>query len=276
MTRHDVVLVGRPNVALHGLEHLVRSDDRLRHLATLSLADLDVRGADGSLLGAAGIDGHRIGVLVLVEPTPSQVATQLATLAALAPGVPVLVVVREVEACDVASVGAATSCIGSDCAPEAVLSAVAATADAVAVFDRRLGGVAKMAQELDLLSRMATLSARHREILDLVWAGDSNRRIATAMELSEPTVKKCVADILDKLGVENRVQAAVLATRLKLAEYVAGGRLVPAVAPSATAPLVVTSAATVAASAAAFADGRSTGAAVGAVALAELDARPRT
>jgi len=50
-------------------------------------------------------------------------------------------------------------------------------------------------------------------ILRLVAEGFSNREIATQVYLSENTVKSHLQDILQKLGVRNRVEAAIRATR---------------------------------------------------------------
>jgi LuxR family maltose regulon positive regulatory protein len=52
------------------------------------------------------------------------------------------------------------------------------------------------------------LSAREREVLERIAAGDSNKLIARAFDLSPHTVKRHVANILDKLGVSTRGQAA--------------------------------------------------------------------
>ena len=52
------------------------------------------------------------------------------------------------------------------------------------------------------------LTAREREILERITAGDSNKEIARAFDLSLHTVKRHVANILTKLGVSSRVQAA--------------------------------------------------------------------
>jgi LuxR family maltose regulon positive regulatory protein len=52
------------------------------------------------------------------------------------------------------------------------------------------------------------LSAREREVLERIAAGDSNKLIARALDLSPHTVKRHVANILDKLGLSSRGQAA--------------------------------------------------------------------
>jgi len=53
-----------------------------------------------------------------------------------------------------------------------------------------------------------TLSAREREVLARIAAGNSNKLIARAFDLSPHTVKRHVANILDKLDVQTRGQAA--------------------------------------------------------------------
>jgi len=55
------------------------------------------------------------------------------------------------------------------------------------------------------------LTARETEILRLMTGGYSNREIASALELSEGTVKNRVSDILGKLGVRDRTRAVLKA-----------------------------------------------------------------
>ncbi len=57
------------------------------------------------------------------------------------------------------------------------------------------------------------LSERQLEILRLVAQGYSNREIAVNVMLSEHTVKSHIQEILRKLGLRNRVEAAIHATR---------------------------------------------------------------
>lgn len=56
----------------------------------------------------------------------------------------------------------------------------------------------------------ALLTAREREILNCITRGDSNKAIARTFDLSLHTVKRHVANILGKLGVSSRTQAAML------------------------------------------------------------------
>ncbi|MDJ0465543.1 response regulator transcription factor [Streptomyces sp. H27-C3] len=60
---------------------------------------------------------------------------------------------------------------------------------------------------------LSALSAREREILDLIGEGLTNSQIGKRLYLSEKTVKNNISRLLAKLGVERRVQAAVLATQ---------------------------------------------------------------
>lgn len=57
------------------------------------------------------------------------------------------------------------------------------------------------------------LSPREREILALIGKGLTNAQIGKRLYLSEKTVKNNISRLLAKLGVERRIQAAVLATR---------------------------------------------------------------
>jgi DNA-binding CsgD family transcriptional regulator len=55
------------------------------------------------------------------------------------------------------------------------------------------------------------LTAREREVLELIAQGLDNAQIAARLELSEKTVRNNITHIFDKIGVENRSQAIVLA-----------------------------------------------------------------
>ena len=62
--------------------------------------------------------------------------------------------------------------------------------------------------------RMARLTPQERKILDLVADGQTNRQIAATLFLAEKTVKNYVSNLLAKLGMERRTQAASYATRV--------------------------------------------------------------
>jgi DNA-binding NarL/FixJ family response regulator len=62
-------------------------------------------------------------------------------------------------------------------------------------------------------SALAPLTPRERSVLELVAQGQSNKRIASSLHLSEGTIKGYVSSILGKLQVTDRTQAALLAVR---------------------------------------------------------------
>ncbi len=64
-------------------------------------------------------------------------------------------------------------------------------------------------------ARLAGLTPQERRILDLIAEGRTNRQIADAMFLAEKTVKNYVSNLLAKLGMESRTQAATYAARLE-------------------------------------------------------------
>jgi DNA-binding CsgD family transcriptional regulator/tetratricopeptide (TPR) repeat protein len=62
------------------------------------------------------------------------------------------------------------------------------------------------------------LTSREREVLGLLVLGHTNKRIADALFISESTASVHVSNILGKLGVGNRAEAAVAAVRLGLTD----------------------------------------------------------
>src|SRR5262249_55406160 len=89
-------------------------------------------------------------------------------------------------------------------------------------------GAAPLAERAGLLARRLGLRAaaastesqlltsRELEVLRLVAAGHSNRRIATELFISPKTASVHVSRIIAKLTVTNRVEAAAVARRLGL------------------------------------------------------------
>jgi DNA-binding NarL/FixJ family response regulator len=62
-----------------------------------------------------------------------------------------------------------------------------------------------------------TLTERETEVLRLVAQGMGNKQIARMLEIGEKTVKTHVSNILAKLGVQSRTQAALYAVEIGLA-----------------------------------------------------------
>jgi DNA-binding NarL/FixJ family response regulator len=105
-----------------------------------------------------------------------------------------------------------------DAEPDRLVRAVLDLAAGGAVLDPRItarllprlraaGGPPHQRAVLD------ALSARERQVLSLLAGGRPNAEIAAELGLTEATVKSYVWTLLTKLGVQNRVQAALLAQR---------------------------------------------------------------
>jgi DNA-binding NarL/FixJ family response regulator len=68
--------------------------------------------------------------------------------------------------------------------------------------------------ESDLAQRAAQLTPQQHRVLALMAEGKPNKVIAFEMQITEPTVKSHVTEILRRLGVQSRTQAVIVAQRL--------------------------------------------------------------
>ncbi|MEV6039085.1 response regulator transcription factor [Nonomuraea sp. NPDC052116] len=102
--------------------------------------------------------------------------------------------------------------------PRELIAGIHAVADGAAYLSPRVaqrviahfaGG--KMTKRAQARDRVGPLTDREREVLALVGAGMSNAEIARELHIVEGTVKAYVSAILTRLGVRNRVQAAIIA-----------------------------------------------------------------
>ena len=96
-----------------------------------------------------------------------------------------------------------------------VLEAIRAVAYGEALISPELA--IQLLNEFARLSYQETgLTSRERDILAAIVQGNSNREIAQQLGLSEKTVKNYVSEILSKLDVRDRTEAAVYALRMGL------------------------------------------------------------
>jgi DNA-binding NarL/FixJ family response regulator len=111
------------------------------------------------------------------------------------------------------------------------LSKSAGPAELRRAVDLVLAGGMAVPEDLDLgaeddaaglLRRFASLTPQQLRVLLMLRDGLMNKQIAYALSISEATVKAHVSAILQKLGVDSRTQAVILAARLE------GGRFGPA------------------------------------------------
>lgn len=75
--------------------------------------------------------------------------------------------------------------------------------------------LARLREQAAKKDPLASLTDQERQILELIGEGLTNRQIGERMFLAEKTVKNYVSNLLGKLDMQRRTQAAALVTRLK-------------------------------------------------------------
>ena len=99
-----------------------------------------------------------------------------------------------------------------DAGPGEIAAALHAAARGEVFLDAAVAR--RLAQEIRAPhSGLRALTAREREILRLVAEGRSNKEIAATLVISERTARTHVSNLLGKLGLASRTQAALLAIR---------------------------------------------------------------
>jgi NarL family two-component system response regulator LiaR len=147
-----------------------------------------------------GLDGH--AVLAALPGIPRQ------------PAVVVLTSATEDEHLISAMHAGATSYLLKTAPADDVIAAVRAAAAGTASLSPEL--LTRLTQALRRPpppDPLQALSPRERDVLRLIARGHSNRQIARDLAIGEQTVKTHVRGILAKLGLQDRVQAAIFALR---------------------------------------------------------------
>jgi NarL family two-component system response regulator LiaR len=100
--------------------------------------------------------------------------------------------------------------------PQELARAIRTAAAGEALIDPSVAArlVERLAQD-EQRDDYESLTAREREVLELIGRGYSNKRIALDLGIAEKTVKTHVSNVLGKLGVADRTQAALYASRLR-------------------------------------------------------------
>lgn len=180
-------------------------------------ADLTIVGEAGDAASAVAVCASEkpdVALVDLVMPGGGIAATR--DIRAASPDTKVVLITSFEDAQQIlAAVQAgALSCLLKDVDADGLADALRKAARGEAVLHPRVAG-----HLVDALRRgvepgaqaLETLSAREREVLTLMAEGMSNMQIATHLGIGEKTVKTHVSNVLAKLGVVDRTQAAVYA-----------------------------------------------------------------
>ncbi len=101
-----------------------------------------------------------------------------------------------------------------DTQAEELCRAIKAAADGQVQLSPK--AAARLMREVRVPDSPETLTERETEVLRLLAHGQSNKEVAQALSIGEKTVKTHVSNILAKLGVQSRTQAALYAVRIGL------------------------------------------------------------
>ena len=100
-----------------------------------------------------------------------------------------------------------------DAEPEEIHHAIQAAARGEAPLDPKAAAELLKSRSQGGPTGSAELTAREREVLALVIAGDANKQIARKLGISEKTVKGHLTNLFQRIGVQDRTQAALWAER---------------------------------------------------------------
>jgi DNA-binding NarL/FixJ family response regulator len=205
-----LVLADDEALLRRGLKVLLEADGRVEVVA---------EAADGAGLLEAVRRSRPDVALVDVQMPGMDGLTALKTMLAW-PDPPALAVLTTFDLDDYVATALELGAQGfllKDAEPDALVRAVLDLAAGGAVLDPRITArlLPKLrATRLRENRNLDGLSARERQVLALLASGQPNSAIAASLGLSEATVKSYVSTVLTKLGVENRVQAALVAHRV--------------------------------------------------------------
>lgn len=184
-----------------------------------TLADIQVIAeADSGAAALSAIEQHLPDVVLMDLEMPGDMDGIAATrsIRKLRPETQVIVVTshHQDEYIFPAVRAGAISYLLKDVEPEELAAAIRKAAHGEAVLDSRVAS--RIVQELqglrkDDVNPFTELSEREFDVLRLIAAGKSNAEIAEALVIGESTVKTHISNILKKLHLEDRTQAAVYA-----------------------------------------------------------------
>ncbi|MFK0256968.1 response regulator [Streptomyces sp. NPDC090445] len=205
-SRIGVLLVDDHQVVRRGLRTFLEVQD-----------DIEVVGeaADGEE-GVARAEELRPDVILMDVKMPGTDGIEaLRRLRALANPARVLVVTSFTEQRTVVPAlrAGAAGYVYKDIDPDALAGAIRSVHAGHVVLQPEVAEALLSQEEQPASGRSGSLTEREQEVLALIADGRSNREIARALVLSEKTVKTHVSNILMKLDLADRTQAALWAVR---------------------------------------------------------------
>ncbi|HBX70657.1 MAG TPA: DNA-binding response regulator [Chloroflexi bacterium] len=184
-----------------------------------TLADIEVIAeADSGAAAVASVEQNPPNVVLMDLEMPGELDGIAATRAIrkIRPETQVIVVTshHQDEYIFPAVRAGAISYLLKDVEPDELAAAIRKAASGEAVLDSRVA--ARIVQELQGIRQgeinpFTELSEREFEVLRLIAAGKSNAEIAETLVIGESTVKTHISNILKKLHLDDRTQAAVYA-----------------------------------------------------------------
>jgi NarL family two-component system response regulator LiaR len=188
-----------------------------------TLADMDVAGEASDGAEAVELAGRLLPDVVLMDLVMPGVGgiEAIRRLRELRPETRVLVLTSflDDEKLFPAVRAGAAGYLLKDVEPAELVRAIHTVADGEALLHPAVA--ARLMEEFSETERPApeeALTAREREVLELIARGLPNKLIARDLEIAEKTVKTHVSSILGKLGLTDRTQAALYAVRAGLIE----------------------------------------------------------
>lgn len=206
-----LVIADDEPLLLAGLAILLKADGRI---------DVVAEASDG-LEAVTAVREHEPDVLLLDVQMPGMGGLEALAEVLTLPNPPATAILTTFDLDDYVATALDLGAQGfllKDAEPDRLVRAVLDLAAGGAVLDPRI--TARLLPQLRMAGGqrqqraiLDTLSARERQVLALLAVGRPNAEIATELGLTEATVKSYVSTLLTKLGVQNRVQAALLAQR---------------------------------------------------------------
>jgi two-component system nitrate/nitrite response regulator NarL len=191
------VVAGYPALRA-GLLALLAGDDTIEAIAA---EGAELGGDSGAAPAAIVVDysaGEPEAIATIAEAYPSSALVMIgADPASDGPGIsdaPVAYLANDVDA-------------------EGLIAAVHAAAAGLIVLDPTVAGATGVHTHARTVAEGESLTAREREVLQLVAEGLPNKAIARELGISEHTAKFHVGSLLGKLGAGSRTEAVTLATR---------------------------------------------------------------